>query len=34
MPDETVSSVELELRAVENPLGAEAVDTAFVVGRG
>ena len=29
MPDETVSSVELELRAVENPLGAEAVDTAL-----
>lgn len=29
MPDETVSSVELELRAVENPQGAEAVDTAL-----
>lgn len=29
MPDETVSSVELELRAVENPVGAEAVDAAL-----
>lgn len=29
MPDETLATVELELRAVENPLGAEAVDTAL-----
>lgn len=29
MPDESLSSIELELRAVENPLGAEAVDTAL-----
>ena len=29
MPDETLSTVELELRAVENPLGAEAVDTSL-----
>ena len=29
MPDDSLSSIELELRAVENPLGAEAVDTAL-----